>query len=174
MKSDTTLSKFELLSDGRTFAQQNAEIRMQESIDLLNTDVAGRTCFPAARPDTMPVESYDRIMNGDGTKAGLKQLIAERKAADLGADNRGRLSLAHAAGSTSVSLSESANAGVRDNFGFSIEGVQSVPNAGPDLRRVTDGGSGAQLALTWRAAGPRRRGPHHARPEGRLDRRRSS
>lgn len=46
-----------------------------------------------------------------------------------------------------MSLSESANAGVRDNFGFSIEGVQSVPNAGRISGAVTDGGSGAQLAL---------------------------
>ena len=70
MKSDTTLSKFELLSDGRTFAQQNAELRMKESIDLLNTEVAGRYLFSGRSSDTMPVETYDRIMNGDGTKAG--------------------------------------------------------------------------------------------------------
>ena len=30
-------------------------------------------------------------MNGDGARAGLKQIIAERKQADLGADGLGRL-----------------------------------------------------------------------------------
>ena len=70
----------------------------------------------------------------------LKQLIAERKAADLGSDNRGRLALTHAAGTTSLTLSESAIAGVRDNFGFSIEGVQSVPDAGRIASSFADGG----------------------------------
>jgi flagellin-like hook-associated protein FlgL len=120
---------------------------LKESIDLLNMDVAGRYLFSGRSSETMPVESYDRIMNGDGTKAGLKQLIAERKAADLGSDNRGRLALTHAAGSTSVTLAESAVAGVRDNFGFSIEGVQSIPNAGRISAALADGGSGAQVTL---------------------------
>jgi hypothetical protein len=147
MKSDTTLSKFELLSGGRTFAQQNAELRLKESIDLLNMDVAGRYLFSGRSSETMPVETYDRIMNGDGTRAGLKQLIAERKAADLGADGRGRLAVTHAAGSTSVTLAESATAGIRDNFGFSIEGVQSIPNAGRITGALSDAGSGAQVAI---------------------------
>jgi flagellin-like hook-associated protein FlgL len=120
---------------------------MQEVIDLLNGDIAGRYLFSGRSTDVMPVESYDAIMDGDGTKAGLKQLIAERKAADLGSDNRGRLALAHAAGTTSVTLSESAIAGVRDSFGFSIEGVQSVPDAGRIASSLTDGGSGAQVTL---------------------------
>ena len=46
-KADVTLSKFELLSDGPTFVQKNAEQRFKEIIDLLNTDIAGR---PLRRP----------------------------------------------------------------------------------------------------------------------------
>jgi flagellar hook-associated protein 3 FlgL len=147
MKSDTTLTKFELLSDGRTFGQQNAEVRLKEAIDLLNMEVSGRYLFSGRSTETMPVESYDRIMNGDGTRDGLKQLIADRKAADLGADSRGRLTFTHAAGTTSVGLAESAIAGVRDNFGFSIDGAQSIPDAGRIISTLADGGSGASVTL---------------------------
>jgi hypothetical protein len=55
--------------------------------------------------------------------------------------------LTHAAGSTGVTLSESAIAGVRDAFGFSLEGAQSIPNAGRIGAALTDGGSGAQVTL---------------------------
>jgi flagellar hook-associated protein 3 FlgL len=125
-KSDATLARFELLSDGRTFSQMNAEQRLKEAIDLLNSDVAGRSLFAGRAVDTLPVESFERIMNGDGTRAGVKQLIAERKAADLGPSGLGRLALSHAAGATTLSLSEDANASVRANFGFSILGAQGT------------------------------------------------
>ena len=46
-KSDLALSKFELLSDGRTFAQKNAEQRLQEAIDLLTPTSPDALCSPA-------------------------------------------------------------------------------------------------------------------------------
>ena len=39
------------------------------------------------------METTDHILNGDGSKAGLKQMIDERRQADLGASGLGRVSV---------------------------------------------------------------------------------
>ena len=51
----------------------------------------GRYLFAGRGVDQPAVETADRIMNGDGTRAGLKQIIDERRQADLGASGLGRL-----------------------------------------------------------------------------------
>src|SRR6185437_10932235 len=70
--------------------------------------------------DQPSVESYDHIMNGDGTRAGLLQLISERSQADLGANGLGRL-VVSAPTSTSVSLAEDA----ASPFGFKLSAASS-------------------------------------------------
>jgi hypothetical protein len=67
-----------------------------------------------------PVETTDHILNGDGGKAGLKQVIAERAQADLGASGLGRV-VSGLSGNT-VSLSEDA---AGSPFGFKLAGVTS-------------------------------------------------
>src|SRR5918995_4025376 len=151
-KSDATLARFELLSDGRTFSQKNTEQLLKEAIDLLNSDVAGRSLFAGRAVDTLPVESFERIMNGDGTRAGVKQLIAERKAADLGPSGLGRLALSHAGGATTLSLSEDANASVRANFGFSILGAQGTASGTVAATMTAEVPAAATLSF---AAAPR-------------------
>ena len=42
------------------------------------------TCSPGRAADKPAVDTLDHIMNGDGARAGFKQVIAERKQADLG------------------------------------------------------------------------------------------
>ena len=69
----------------------------------------------------MPVDTTDHILNGDGLKAGLKQVIDERKQADLGADGLGRLVIG-APTATSVSLTEDAVS----PFGFKLVGATST------------------------------------------------
>ncbi|WP_046868305.1 hypothetical protein [Microvirga massiliensis] len=107
-KSDIMLTQFELLGDGRTFTQKNAEARLKEAIDLLNADMAGRRLFSGRAVDKNPVVSYDLIMDGDGTRAGLRQMIQERKDAELGAPGPdglrlGRLSLSPTSNSLTLS-----------------------------------------------------------------------
>ena len=58
---------------------------------MLNTSADGRYLFSGRAVDQAPVETADHILNGDGLKAGLKQIIDERKQADLGASGLGRL-----------------------------------------------------------------------------------
>lgn len=94
-------------ASGAVNAQTTAQTSLDELLGLLNTDSGGRYLFSGRATDTPAVESLDHIMNGDGTRAGLKQLISERTQADLGANGLGRLSLAQPT-STSVSLTEDA------------------------------------------------------------------
>jgi len=123
MKSDAAVAGFELGGDGRTFAQKSAEQRLKEAIDLLNADVAGRKLFAGRAVEKTPVESYDKIMNGDPAtnRAGLKQLILERTQAELGANGLGRVTVSKTA--TSVSIMDE---GPDLPFGFEIVGASTT------------------------------------------------
>ncbi len=78
----------------------------------------GRYLFSGRAVDQPPVETTDHILNGDGLKAGLKQIIDERRQADLGASGLGRLVVGAPAGA-STSLTEDAVS----PFGFKLAGV---------------------------------------------------
>ena len=91
---------------GATNVAVSARSSLQNVIDILNTDVAGRYLFSGRSADTEPVAAASLILDGDGTRAGLKTLIAERKAADLGSGGLGRLTLSGTG--TGVSLAEEA------------------------------------------------------------------
>ena len=119
---------------GQTTAEVSAEDGLRQVIDILNTDVSGRYLFSGRTADVQPVASYDLIVNGDTKHAGLKQLVVERKAADLGADGRGRLALATSRGS--VTLSETPGL----PFGFRVAaanatgtGLAASLSAGPPV-----------------------------------------
>ena len=58
---------------------------------LLNTQAGDRYLFSGRATNRPSTESLDRILNGDVTHAGFKQLLAERAQADLGASGLGRL-----------------------------------------------------------------------------------
>jgi flagellar hook-associated protein 3 FlgL len=90
-RSDLLGSGFDIGGDGRGIAQNLAEQRLREALDHLNKDVNGRYMFAGRSTDVAPVETYDVIMNGDATRSGLSQLIAERTVAEVGADGLGRL-----------------------------------------------------------------------------------
>lgn len=69
------------------------EQRLSDAISLMNEKIAGRYLFSGANLESKPVEDLDKILNGEGAKAGLKQYISERKLADLGSLNNGRLTI---------------------------------------------------------------------------------
>jgi flagellin-like hook-associated protein FlgL len=95
-RSDLLGSGFDIGGDGRGTAQFLAEQRLREALDHLNSDLNGRFLFAGRSPEAAPVESYERIMNGDSLsgQAGLSKMIAERGEAELGMDGLGRLSTA--------------------------------------------------------------------------------
>jgi flagellar hook-associated protein 3 FlgL len=72
-------------------AQKVGQDALVEALDLLNTRAGDRFVFSGRATDTESVASADLILNGDGVRAGLKQLIDERKQADLGTTGPGRL-----------------------------------------------------------------------------------
>ncbi len=105
---------------GAITAQTTAQTSLDELLGLLNTDAGGRYMFSGRATDTPAVETLDHILDGDGTRAGLKQLISERAQADVGANGLGRLTVAQPT-ATSVSVTE--DAGV---FGLKLGSVNST------------------------------------------------
>jgi flagellin-like hook-associated protein FlgL len=112
---------FAIDSSGQTTAQKTAENQFEHILSLLNTKGANGYLFSGSGLDQASVDTADHIMNGNGAQAGLKQVIAERNLADLGADGLGRLVIPSASGS-SVSVSEDS---ASSPFGLKLAGVSS-------------------------------------------------
>lgn len=100
--------------------QTTAKYSLDELVGLLNTQVGGRYLFAGKQTDQPAVETADHILNGDGSRAGLVQVINERKQADLGADGLGRLDITNNTLS-SVNITEDAVS----PFGFKLASVSS-------------------------------------------------
>jgi flagellar hook-associated protein 3 FlgL len=119
-KATALQSDFTPGTDGLTIGQRIGQESLKEMIDILNSDVAGRYIFSGRATDTKPVETYELILEGDTTHAGLKRLISERTQADFGANGLGRLNLTNVA--ANVTLAEQL-AGLP--FGFKIAGASA-------------------------------------------------
>jgi flagellar hook-associated protein 3 FlgL len=117
-----TAAPFDIDGSGQTTAQRSASSQLDEALGLLNTQVGDRYLFSGRATDKPAVESTDHILNGDGARAGFKQVLAERAQADLGANGLGRLVIPPASGSQ-VSVSEDVAGSV---FGFKLAGVNST------------------------------------------------
>ena len=128
---------------GQTSAIVSAEDGMKQVLDILGTQIEGRYLYSGRAATQDPVASYDLIVNGDTTRAGLKQMIAERREADLGADGLGRMTLSDTA--TGITVSEEA-AGLP--FGMKIGAASATGSA---LTASASGGA-ATLAVTSQPA----------------------
>jgi flagellin-like hook-associated protein FlgL len=125
-----------------TGAQLTAQSSLQQLLGLLNTQSGGRYLFSGRATDQPAVETYDHIVNGDGARAGLKQLIDERAQADLGSDGLGRLVVGSTA--SSVTLDEDAVS----PFGFKLASASSNLTNG-----TVTGPSGSPASLSVNLAG---------------------
>lgn len=132
-RADARPDSYVETSTGRTSPQVLAEEKFKQTLDLLNSQVNGRYLFSGRTSDVEPVVDYSLIMDGDATHAGLKQLISERKQADIGASGMGRLVTGGAG--TNATIAEEA-AGLP--YGFKLTGASSSTaamttayNAGP-------------------------------------------
>jgi len=117
-KSSISQSQFVLHGTTQTQDQVNTLGELNQLIGLLNTGADGRYLFSGRSVDQMPVEATDAIINGDGMRAGLRQIIDERRQADLGASGLGRL-IVGSPTATAVSLAEDAVS----PFGFKLVGA---------------------------------------------------
>ena len=105
---------------GQTIAQQNAAAQLGSMLGILNTQSGDRYIFSGAAIDTPTVADADTILNGSGAQAGLKQLISERRQADLGG-GLGRLTIS-ATITMPISVAEETPATV---FGLKLNSVSS-------------------------------------------------
>ncbi|HET7679617.1 MAG TPA: flagellar biosynthesis protein FlgL [Xanthobacteraceae bacterium] len=115
-------SKFAIDPGGQTAEQRNAGNQLELVLGLLNTTAGDRYLFSGLGFDTPSVESSVHILEGDGARAGLKQMISERRQADLGAAGMGRLSIPAAVGAT-LSVAEDA---AGSPFGMKLAAVNST------------------------------------------------
>src|SRR6266513_6351073 len=86
-----TLTQFNIDASGQTATQRTANTQLDEILGLLNTPAGDRYLFSGRAGDKPATDTLDHILNGDGARAGLKQIIGERNQADLGANGLGRL-----------------------------------------------------------------------------------
>jgi flagellin-like hook-associated protein FlgL len=120
VRSDLLVGSFEIVDDGQTLAQAQAETRLADTIDLLNTEISGRYMFSGTATDTSPVATPSEILDGSGSKAGFRQIMDERMQADLGSDGLGRLDLS--VSSSTVTIAEDA---ADSPFGYKLSDVSS-------------------------------------------------
>src|SRR5262249_39463333 len=114
-------------------------------VGILNTQAGDRFLFSGSAINTPAVADVNTLMNGNGTQAGLKQLIAERAQAD-GTTGLGRLTISSpttsgAPATTSFSIAEDA---AGSPFGLKLSSVSS------SLNGVTvNGPSGSPAAVSF-------------------------
>lgn len=132
-RNNMTSNSYLPSSSGQTAPQILASDKIKQTLDILNTSVNGRYLFSGKTSDVEPTATFDQILNGDGAgRAGVKQLIDERRQADLGS-GLGRLT----AGGTGTGATIAEEATVHP-YGFKLAsatatgtGLTTTLNAGP-------------------------------------------
>jgi flagellar hook-associated protein 3 FlgL len=119
-----TLTPFDIDSSGQTTTQRAAVSQLDEILGLLNAPAGDRYLFSGRAGDKPATETLDHILNGDGARAGLKQVIAERRQADLGSSGLGRLVIPVVG--PQVSIAEETPPTV---FGMKLSSVSSLNGA---------------------------------------------
>ncbi|MEW6643597.1 MAG: flagellar biosynthesis protein FlgL [Pseudomonadota bacterium] len=144
VRGAATTSTIQLNNNGQTTSQTTAQNSMAEMLQLLNVQSGDRYLFSGRATDTPATASMNDILNGVGAQAGLKQLISERKQADLGSGT-GRMTVA-APTATSISLTEDAGP-----FGLKLSSV-AASNAAVSV--TAPSGSPATESLDLGATNP--------------------
>ncbi|MCK9918907.1 hypothetical protein MXD81_58265 [Microbacteriaceae bacterium K1510] len=100
--------------------QATARTSLDELVGLLNTQSGDRYLFSGRDTDKPAVAPMTDILDGQGSRAGLKQIISERQQADLGTAGTGRLTVT-APTATSVSIDDEASP-----FGIKLSSASST------------------------------------------------
>lgn len=108
-------------ADSRLTAQNVVKERFGLMIEMLNTNDTSTYVFGGKESNTPPVIGKEEMLDGSAGRAGLKQLVTERRQADLGADTLGRTAITRT-GET-VNFAETA---ANLPFGFKIQSVTST------------------------------------------------
>jgi flagellar hook-associated protein 3 FlgL len=124
VQSDAASTSQDINSTGQTIGQQNALAELSSVVGILNTQAGDRFLFSGSAISTPAVADASSILNGSGTQAGLKQVIAERAQAD-GTTGLGRLVISApitSGATTSFSVAEDA---AGSPFGLKLSSVTS-------------------------------------------------
>ena len=108
--------------NGQTIAQNTAAAQFGSMVGVLNTQTGSRYMFSGTAVNTQSVADAGDIINGTTTQAGFKTVMADRQAADLGANCIGRLVQTQPTPS-SVQVSEDV---AGSPFGLKIKAVSST------------------------------------------------
>ena len=163
VQSDAATTPQNINSTGQTIAQQNAQTELSSIVGILNTQVGNNFIFSGSAINTPSVASADTIMNGSGSQAGLKQVIAERAQADgTGPSGLGRLVITQpapippATTSSAVSVSEDVPGspfGLKLSSvsmpGATVTGPSGSPNSISISLGATNPNPGDQLSITF-------------------------
>src|ERR1700712_4464352 len=133
---------------GQSIAQNTATSQLASMLGILNTQAGDRYLFSGTAVTTPAVASMDDIMNGTTTQAGLKQVIAERKQADVGANGLGRLVI-NSPTATSVEVNEDV---AGSPFGLKFASVSSSLTGGGTV--TGPGGSPVGVTIDLGATNP--------------------
>src|SRR3954469_8623554 len=121
VKSAAGASTIVLNNNGQTSGQITAQAAFSNAVSVLNSQSGDRYLFSGRTTDTPPTVSADVMLNGTGTQAGLTQLINERRQADQGTGNMGRLAVSSPLATTTVtSLAEDGS-----SFGLKLGTISS-------------------------------------------------
>lgn len=116
-KGSVLKARFDPTPAGQTSLQVEARAGFFQAAEMLNAEAAGRFVFAGRAADQKPVAPGQAILEGEPGRAGFEAVAAERRAADLGAHGRGRLTVA--AVTDTATLSEDAVS----PFGFKLGAV---------------------------------------------------
>lgn len=117
----TAFQSTNIQSNGSTIAQATAYSSLGEMLGLLNTQIGDRYIFSGRGANMPSVASIEQVMDGEGARAGFRQIVTERRQADLGADGRGRTVIT-APTATSVRIAEDVTG---SPFGFKLSSINS-------------------------------------------------
>lgn len=120
VQTGSATSSQDLNVNGQTVAQNTAAAQFGSMVGVLNTQSGNRYLFSGTAYNTQSVANAGDIINGTTTQAGLKTVMAERQAADLGANGTGRLVQTQTAGVINV-----AEDSATSPFGLKIAAVSS-------------------------------------------------
>ncbi|WP_426419282.1 flagellar protein [Bradyrhizobium genosp. A] len=121
VQTGSATSSQDLNVNGQTVAQNTAAAQFGSMVGVLNTQSGNRYLFSGTAYNTQSVANAGDIINGTTTQAGLKTVMAERQAADLGANGMGRLVQSQTAGVISVTEDSATSP-----FGLKIAAVSST------------------------------------------------
>jgi flagellar hook-associated protein 3 FlgL len=96
-----------------------SRVRLEEVLDLLNSNVGGRYLFSGGLSDKKAVATSAALINGEVGRAGFKTVAGERKLADAGVGGMGRLDI-----TTTANLVELGEDGAHP-FGLKLSTLSS-------------------------------------------------